>query len=194
MQFLTGSSARRRGPRRGHFPLNRRLPSDILVSHIAGFIPASRASRMQTRRFIIFSTISKLRSTIAKRGIKQIDLKFTDLFGRWHHITVPPSRVNEKLFTSGVGFDGSNFPGMSAVESGDLALVPELGTGYLDPFRTEPAISFICRIAEADSKKPFSRDPRSIAGKPKRTSERRESPTARCGDPSSSTTSSRRSA
>jgi glutamine synthetase len=115
------------------------------------------------RRFAIFSSIAKLRSTIAKLAIKQIDLKFTDLFGRWHHITVPPSRVNEKLFTNGVGFDGSNFAGMSAIESGDLALVPELDTGYIDPFRTEPAISFICRIVEADSKRPFSRDPRSIA-------------------------------
>ncbi|MCX5754270.1 MAG: type I glutamate--ammonia ligase [Candidatus Krumholzibacteria bacterium] len=107
--------------------------------------------------------MAKLRAAIKSRHIKQIDFKFTDLFGRWHHITVPPSRVNEKLFTNGVGFDGSNFAGMSAVESGDLALVPELDTGYFDPFRTEPAISFICRIVEADSKKPFSRDPRSIA-------------------------------
>ncbi|MFA4947835.1 MAG: type I glutamate--ammonia ligase [Candidatus Krumholzibacteriia bacterium] len=121
-----------------------------------------RAARFK-RRFAIFSSIAKLRTAIKKHGIKQIDFKFTDLFGRWHHITVPPSRVNEKLFTNGVGFDGSNFAGMSAVESGDLALVPELDTGYFDPFRTEPAISFICRIVEADSKKPFSRDPRSIA-------------------------------
>jgi len=78
---------------------------------------------------------------------------------------VPPSRVSEKLFTDGVGFDGSNFPGLSTVEEGDLALVPEIETGYLDPFRTEPAISFICRIVEADSKAPFSRDPRSISRK-----------------------------
>lgn len=49
------------------------------------------------------------------------------------------------------------------MESGDLALVPELSSGYLDPFREEPTISFVCRIVEADSKKPFSRDPRSIA-------------------------------
>jgi glutamine synthetase len=106
-----------------------------------------------------------LRATIRKYDVKQIDLKFVDLFGRWHHITVPPSRADEKLFTSGVGFDGSNFPGLSAVEAGDLALVPELETGYLDPFRTEAAISFICRIVEADSKAPYARDPRTVARK-----------------------------
>ena len=114
-------------------------------------------------RLAIFSSIAKLRAAVKSRGIKQIDLKFTDLFGRWHHLTVPPSRVGEALFTKGVGFDGSNFAGMSAVEKGDLALVPELDTGYFDPFREEPTISFICRIVEADSKRPFARDPRSIA-------------------------------
>ena len=71
--------------------------------------------------------------------------------------------MSEKLFVSGVGFDGSNFPGLTSVHAGDLALIPELETGYVDPFRDEPAVSFICRIAEADSKKPHSRDPRSIA-------------------------------
>ena len=116
-------------------------------------------------RVSIFTSLNKLHAAIKRHGVRQIDLKFTDLFGRWHHITVPPSRVNEKLFTNGVGFDGSSFPGLSTVEQGDLALVPELETGYLDPFRTEPAISFICRIAEADSKQPFSRDPRSISRK-----------------------------
>jgi len=105
---------------------------------------------------------------IEKFDVKQIDLKFVDLFGRWHHITVPPSRVGEKLFATGVGFDGSNFPGLSSVEEGDLALVPELETGYLDPFRTEPALSFICRIVEADSKEPYSRDPREVARKAER--------------------------
>jgi glutamine synthetase len=95
--------------------------------------------------------------------IKQIDLKFTDFFGRWHHITLPPSRAGEKLFTEGVGFDGSNFPGLSVIEEGDLTLLPDLGTGFVDPFRTSPTVSFICRIAEADSKKPFAADPRSVA-------------------------------
>ncbi|HEY5133716.1 MAG TPA: glutamine synthetase, partial [Candidatus Krumholzibacteriaceae bacterium] len=134
------------------FSLEQARPIEYIHTlYIVGGNPATRADRTLTRRFTIFPTISRLRSTIAKSGVKQIDLKFTDLFGRWHHITVPPSRVNEKLFTNGVGFDGSNFPGLSTVEQGDLALVPELETGYLDPFRSEPAISFICRIAEADS-------------------------------------------
>lgn len=46
-----------------------------------------------------------------------------------------------------------------------MSLIPDLTTGFIDPFPTEPTISFICKIVEADSKKSFSRDPRSIAVK-----------------------------
>lgn len=113
--------------------------------------------------FQIYSSIGKLKSSIDKLKIKQIDLKFTDFFGRWNHVSIPPTRVGEKLFKQGVGFDGSNFPGFATVEEGDLTLLPDLKTSFIDPFPVEPTVSFICRIAEADSKKPFSRDPRSVA-------------------------------
>lgn len=54
---------------------------------------------------------------------------------------------------------------MKTIELGDLSLVPELKTGFIDPFSEIPTISFICSIVEADSKKPFPRDPRFIAEK-----------------------------
>ena len=73
--------------------------------------------------------------------------------------------MNDELFRLGFGFDGSNFPGLSVIEEGDLSLVPILSTGFIDPFHAEPTLSFFCKIVEADSKKPFSRDPRSIAAK-----------------------------
>ncbi|MBN1884197.1 MAG: type I glutamate--ammonia ligase [Candidatus Krumholzibacteriota bacterium] len=115
------------------------------------------------RRLAIFSSIAQLKRTIGARDIRHIDLKFTDLFGRWHHLTLPASGVGKTLFTNGLGFDGSNFPGMKSLEAGDLSLVPDIATGFVDPFREEPTISFLCRIVEADTKKAFSRDPRGIA-------------------------------
>ncbi|MCD6378997.1 type I glutamate--ammonia ligase [bacterium] len=102
---------------------------------------------------------------IKQRGIKHIDLKFTDFIGRWHHITLPSSRADEKLLSDGVGFDGSNFQGFKTIESGDLSLLPDLGAAFIDPFQVEPTISFICKIVEPDSKKPFGRDPRLISQK-----------------------------
>ena len=92
-----------------------------------------------------------------------INLMFTDFFGRWHRLAVPASGAGGDLFTAGVGFDGSNFAGMKAVEFGDLSLVPDIATGFVDPFSAIPAVSFICDIVDAESKRPFSRDPREIA-------------------------------
>lgn len=73
--------------------------------------------------------------------------------------------MGKKLFTRGLGFDGSNFAGLKTVELGDLSLVPDLSAGFLDPFSPIPTVSFICDIVEADSKNPFPRDPRNIARK-----------------------------
>lgn len=113
----------------------------------------------------IFTSTEDLIKGIKEKSIKHIDFKFTDFTGRWHHITIPASRAGEKLFTDGVGFDGSNFPGLKSLESGDLSLVPDMETCFTDPFRTEPAISFICNIVESDTKKPFDRDPRAVSAK-----------------------------
>jgi glutamine synthetase len=91
-----------------------------------------------------------------------VDLKFSDLWGRWHHVTIPRSEFNEELMSAGVGFDGSSV-GLKSVKSGDMVLVPDLATGFIDPFWEVPTLSFICNTLEADTKNLFGRDPRQIA-------------------------------
>ncbi|MBN2184029.1 MAG: type I glutamate--ammonia ligase [Candidatus Krumholzibacteriota bacterium] len=113
----------------------------------------------------IFSSITKLKAEIKKQDIRLIDLKFTDFLGKWHHLTVPARSMDKNLFTDGLGFDGSNFAGLKTIELGDLSLVPDISTGFIDPFSDVPTVSFICSIVEADSKNPFPRDPRYIAEK-----------------------------
>ncbi len=100
---------------------------------------------------------------VHKKKIRMIDLKFTDLFGRWHHVTIPRSGFEEDIFTGGVGFDASRTPGFRKLESGDMVLIPDLGTGFMDPFWDQPTLSFICNAHEADTKAPYSRDPRHMA-------------------------------
>ncbi len=106
-------------------------------------------------------TIDEAIEHIKKNQYKMIDLKFTDLAGRWHHITIPVSQFDEKLMRDGVGFDGSSV-GLKSVSSGDMVLLPDLATAFHDPFWDVPTLSFICSSYEADSKQPFSRDPRNI--------------------------------
>ncbi len=93
--------------------------------------------------------------------IKMVDLKFSDLWGRWHHVTIPISEFTPGLMSAGVGFDGSSV-GLKSVKSGDMVLVPDLSTGFVDPFWEVPTLSFICNTLEADSKELFAQDPREI--------------------------------
>ena len=110
----------------------------------------------------MFKEFPQAADFIKQHGIEMIDLKFTGLFGRWHHVTISDSEFTPQLMQAGVGFDASSV-GLASVKSGDKVLIPDLSTGYVDPFYDLPTLSFICRIMEADSGKLFQRDPRQIA-------------------------------
>ena len=95
-------------------------------------------------------------------ALTMVDLKFCDLAGRWRHVTLPVERFTPGLLEDGVGIDGSSV-GLRSVKSGDLVLVPDLSTGFVDPFPEEPTLSFLGAILEADDRSPLPFDPRSIA-------------------------------
>jgi glutamine synthetase len=110
----------------------------------------------------MFQTLDEASAFIRHKSVAMIDLKFCDLWGRWRHVTLPASRFGPGIMESGVGFDGSSL-GLAAVKSGDLLLVPELGTAFLDPFWEVPTLSFLCATLEADTRTPFPHDPRTLA-------------------------------
>jgi glutamine synthetase len=110
----------------------------------------------------MFQTLDEAAAFIRHKSVAMVDLKFCDLWGRWRHVTLPAARFNPALLEAGVGFDGSSL-GLSAVKSGDLVLVPELATAFLDPFWDVPTISFLCATLEADSHHPYPHDPRTLA-------------------------------
>jgi glutamine synthetase len=112
----------------------------------------------------MFQTLDEAAAFIRHKSVAMVDLKFCDLWGRWRHVTLPAARLNPGLVESGVGFDGSSL-GLSAVKSGDLVLVPELATGFVDPFWDVPTISFLCATLEADTHQPFPHDPRTLASR-----------------------------
>ena len=41
-----------------------------------------------------------------QKGIKAVDLRFTDFFGTVQHFTIPVNRLSEDSFEDGFGFDG----------------------------------------------------------------------------------------
>ena len=101
--------------------------------------------------------------TVEEQNIEMVDLKFCDLFGRWHHLTMPVSQLEEKIFTRGVAFDGSSVPGFKRLEAGDMVLIPDVDTLWIDPFWEQKTVSFICAPHEADTIELFKNDPRNIA-------------------------------
>ncbi|MDD5371449.1 MAG: type I glutamate--ammonia ligase [Anaerolineaceae bacterium] len=110
----------------------------------------------------MFNDFSAADRYVQENNIRMIDLKFSDLWGRWRHVTLSAREFTPMLMQTGVGFDGSSV-GLKSVKSGDMALAPDLSTGMLDPFCEVPTLSFICNTIEADSKLFFTRDPRVIA-------------------------------
>ena len=109
----------------------------------------------------MFKNISEAVAFAEKNGIQMVDLKFVGLFGKWHHVTISTKEFNPTLMEAGIGFDGSSV-GLASVHSGDKALIPDLSTGFVDPFFELPTLSFICNIVEPDTKESFKGDPRQI--------------------------------
>ena len=110
----------------------------------------------------MFETFDQAAQYVDEHHIQMIDLKFCDLWGRWHHLTVPASQFVPDIMACGIGFDGSAV-GLKSVKAGDMVLVPDLTTGFIDPFWEAATLSFICITLEADTHQVFTNDPRNIA-------------------------------
>ncbi|MEZ0397384.1 MAG: type I glutamate--ammonia ligase [Anaerolineales bacterium] len=110
----------------------------------------------------MFKTFAQASRYVKDYNVDMIDLKFCDLWGRWHHLTIPSSQFLPELMEKGIGFDGSAV-GLKSVKAGDMVLVPDLGTAFMDPFWDTPTLSFICTTLEADTHTIFANDPRNIA-------------------------------
>ena len=109
----------------------------------------------------MFKTFDEAKLFIGEHDYRMIDLKFTDMWGNWHHVTIPASQFTEEMMRDGVGFDGSSV-GLKSVKSGDMVLLPDLASAFADPFCKFATLSFICSAYEADTKRPFAFDPRNI--------------------------------
>ena len=65
---------------------------------------------------------------IEEKGIKYVDLRFTDTKGKEQHVTVPTRMVDEAFFEDGKGFDGSSIAGWKGIQESDMILMPDPST------------------------------------------------------------------
>ena len=113
----------------------------------------------------MFNSFHEMTDFIKREGIKIIDFKIITLTGRWNHLAIPVERLNEKVFTEGIGFDGSSY-GYSTVEDSDMCFIPEMKTAFVDPYCKVKTLSMVANIYTiGDKEGRFSGDPRFIAEK-----------------------------
>jgi len=95
-------------------------------------------------------------------SVENIDLKFCDLFGGLHHLSIPARMLTRAVFERGVGVDGSSIPGFKIEGASDMALVPDPETAVIDPFWERKTLSMLGCIHTTDTREPYHLDPRSI--------------------------------
>ena len=111
------------------------------------------------------TTVSEALKAFKDSGAKYLDLRFTDVKGKWQHLTMDGTVVDEDLLSNGVFFDGSSIAGWKAINESDMVLKPDLSTTVMDPFTAQPTMMIFCDILDAVTKEPYERDPRGTAKK-----------------------------
>lgn len=110
--------------------------------------------------------LRKLQKLCEKDAIEMIDLKFIDVPGKWQHLSIPISQLSERMFSEGIGFDGSSIRGFQTIEESDLVLLPDVNTARRDPFCDVPTLSMIADPMDpssGSSPTEYSMNPRAIA-------------------------------
>jgi len=94
-----------------------------------------------------------------------VDVRFTDLFGQWHHFSLTASNFSEDAFSDGLGFDGSSIRGFQSIDQSDMLLVPDADSLFMDPFSEHATAVIIADIEDPLTREAYSRDSRYVASK-----------------------------
>src|SRR5215471_16808112 len=107
----------------------------------------------------------KVMEFVKEKGVKLLDLRFTDLPGLWHHVSYPIDQFSEASFEEGFGMDGSSIRGWAAIHESDMLLMPDPNWYMMDPFTEVPTLVMIADVMDPVTKQRYDRDPRYIAKK-----------------------------
>ena len=110
--------------------------------------------------------------TVEERGIRFIQLWFTDVLGTPKSFQITPAEL-ENALEEGMTFDGSTIDGFSRVQESDVLAMPDAKTFQLLPYMSDgaPVARVVCDVVNLDGT-PFEGDPRHVL---RRTLERARS-------------------
>jgi len=101
--------------------------------------------------------IERVLEEVKKRGIRFVQLWFTDLLGNLKSVEIPVKELRGAL-EEGTGFDGSSIHGFARIDESDMIAKPDPGTFAVLPW-AEDVARLICDIFEPDGT-PYKGDPR----------------------------------
>ena len=105
-------------------------------------------------------------TNIKTKKIEFIDLQFTDLPGKLHHVTVPASKLNIDDFIEGLPhLDGSSIRGFAEIHESDMLMKPDPTTLAILPWIPEESKTarLLCDIHKGFGEGRLNKDPRFIA-------------------------------
>ncbi len=101
--------------------------------------------------------------TVEERGVRFIQLWFTDVLGTPKTFSIPPAEF-ENAIDEGMTFDGSSIDGFSRIQESDVLARPDPVTFQILPFKSgaDSTIARVfCDITNLDGS-PFEGDPRQV--------------------------------
>lgn len=107
--------------------------------------------------------MEKITKLIKEKDVKYVDLRFTDLRGKEHHVTLPSNKIDAIFYKFGKAFDGSSLCGWQSINESDLLLAPDEEVVLLDPFCDISTLVVRCDVMDPKTKKSYIRDPRAVA-------------------------------
>ncbi|WP_353661317.1 type I glutamate--ammonia ligase [Hydrogenimonas sp. SS33] len=110
------------------------------------------------------SAVDKFFQLCKDNDVEFVDFRFTDIFGRWHHVAYNFNAVEASMFENGIPFDGSSIRMWKTIDQSDTLLMPDAESVFLDPFTADPTAVVICSVHDVDGT-PYNKDPRTIAKK-----------------------------
>ncbi|MCP9929484.1 type I glutamate--ammonia ligase [Cyanobium sp. AMD-g] len=104
---------------------------------------------------------------LGEDGIERIDLKVSDLQGRWHSFGLEADQLGEGAFQRGLCLDSVSFDSVSFdSRASGLVLHPDPATAWIDPFLSPRSLSLIATFEVPAGSGPNVRHcPRSLAGR-----------------------------
>lgn len=106
---------------------------------------------------------SDLLKFVKDEGIEYADIRFTDLPGQWHHVTIPIEELTEEALEDGIGFDGSSLRGWASIHESDMLLRPDASRYWIDPFIKRKTVCLIADVIDPLTKQDYLFDPRGVA-------------------------------